>query len=201
MKLALALAVFLASFPTYGADTASYSPKIVLRTGMGLLSNVGTTGGSAATTGGFNLQYQHFLNSWLSVGAGYMAQFDLKNGGVPVSGLELLGRAYLWKQGTVSLHSADWGQTTYQSLWAPYISVLFGKRQFYLGPDYQSVDPVKQMSGEYSVLNVGIGIDYRLNRHLELNAEYTMSALAFSSTDSRVRIQENLLWMGLNYAF
>lgn len=190
-------------FPLVGGATerAEYSSKLVLRTGFGMFQNAGTYGGSTAGVGGFDLQYHYFLNSYLSVGFGYGAQFDLNNGGVPLRGYEIVGRVYFLNEGTHTKRVSDWGVVESGSQWAPYILGQYSIRDFYLGPDVQSTDATKSLSGEYSSINLGAGMDYSLNRHFGFNAEISSSMFAFSSSDARVRISETIIWMGLNYVF
>lgn len=198
-KLALVM-IFLLSQMSLASEEM-LSPKVTLRTGTGSFVNVGEQAGSTSGGGGLNVQYLHYLTPYITIGAGYSAQFDLSEGGVPISGYELLGRYYFKGEGTHIMTKDSWGSLDVQSAWAPYVLALYGLRHYYLGLDYDTTDPTKQMEGEYSILNLGGGADYRLNRKFELNAELQYSLFAFTSTDSRVKIKEMVLWFGVNYVF
>lgn len=200
MRILLAVLLTFSSSLAYAEDLQVFS-KIVLRTGAGLYENSGTNKGSAVSTGGFNFQYVHFLNDRLAFGFGYMAQFDLSSSGVPISGLELLGRIYLKDRASRVVQKESWGEYIYQRNWNPYLSTLYGKRQFYLGADLESLDPTKSLAGDYNVINVGFGGDLRLNSSFEFNMEVSTSAFSFAGSDPRVQIKENVLWIGLNYVF
>ncbi|KYG64673.1 hypothetical protein AZI86_10705 [Bdellovibrio bacteriovorus] len=200
MRIFLALLFILSPYAVHAENLQVFS-KIVLRTGAGLYENTGTNKGSAVSTGGFNFQYVHFLNDRLAFGFGYMAQFDLNSSGVPISGLELLGRIYLKDRASRVVQKENWGEYIFQRNWNPYVSTLYGKRQFYLGADLESLDPTKSLSGDYNVINIGLGGDLRLNSSFEFNMEVSTSAFSFAGSDPRVQIKENVFWMGLNYVF
>jgi hypothetical protein len=198
MKMILLL---MMSLPAWAWCDESYSPKLYLRTGASQYANEGTLGGAAGGEGGFDIQYVHYLNSRLAAGFGYSAQFDLTAGGVPVAGYEILGRYYFWHDGTQVTDTQGWGQASKQSLWSLYLMSMYGMRKYYLGQDLQSSDPTAQITGDYSVINLGVGLDYRLSRHFEFNIEINNSLYAFASSDSRVRISETNLLTGLSYVF
>lgn len=192
--------VILFCVNSLGAEN-QYSSQLLLRTGFGSFANTGTQAGSSGGTGGFNLQYISYLNSRLAYGFGYQAQFDLNTKSIPISGLEIIGRIHFWNQGTVVTTKSAWGELETHAQYAPYFGMLYGKRQFFLGPDKESSDTTKQLAGEHSVINAGLGLDYRLSRNFELNAEYLTSVLTFTTTDPRVKIGESVLWLGLGYIF
>ena len=186
---------------TSQATEAVYSSKLLLRTGAGQLSNTGTQAGSAASVGSLNLQFLKYLNSKWSLIFGYMAEFDVSNGSTPINGMEIGSRYYIWNKGTQMQESSSWGHHSQRSLLATYTSFLYGKRQFYLGQDYQSNDATSTLKGEYAVLNAGIGLDYYLSRNYELNFEVSTSAISFASSDARVNLSETFLWFGVSYVF
>ncbi|KYG65816.1 hypothetical protein AZI86_01715 [Bdellovibrio bacteriovorus] len=202
MKL-IALSFLLIAVPilSFARGEFEYANKLVLRTGVGQLANQGDQGGGSPSVGGFNLQFFHFLNSYLAVGFGYQAQFDLNIGTVPVSGYEIAGRIYWWGEGTQVKEKMSWGELDLYQKNSFYFTSHYGKRQFYLGDDPLTIDESKKFTGEYGVINAGLGWDHRLNRNFEINAELCTSLFALSSTDSRVRISETFLWMGLGYVF
>lgn len=181
--------------------TTEVSSKLTLRTGFGSFQNAGSNGGGTSGMGGFDLQYLHFLTPHLAVGLGYGAQFDTPNGGIPLGGYEIIGRVYPWHEGTRVTHHGPWGSAESMATWSPYILGQYSLRSFYLGRDFQSDDQTKSLSGQYTAINLGAGLDYNLDRRFGLNVEYSTSLVTFSSTDPRVRIVENIFWIGLNYVF
>jgi hypothetical protein len=200
MKYLIALIVCLSSLSAM-ADIELESSKLTIRTGVESYVNKGTQAGQSSGFGGFDLQYIVFLNSYLAAGIGYGAQFDLQAGGVPVAGMELVGRYYFWKEGTQVSYQEKWGELSLHNSWTPYAMTMYSQRKFYLGNDYESTDTTKSLAGEYSIINVGIGLDYRLSRRFEFNAEFSTSAYAFVATDPRVKINETALLFGVNYVF
>jgi len=185
----------------WAAEQTSLSSKISVRTGVGSLQNTGNEPGTTAANGGLDLDYLYFLNPRLAIGVGYAAQFDTSSGISPVAGLEILVRKYFMNDGTRVKTTDSWGSYESASTWSPYVLGLYGMRQFYLGPDIESSDPTKTLTGTYSVINVGVGVDHHLSGSLEWNAELSRSLIAFASSDPRVKISETMIWVGLNYVF
>ncbi|KYG61426.1 hypothetical protein AZI86_17075 [Bdellovibrio bacteriovorus] len=197
----LTLSVLLLFSLTAKAGEKTYSSKLILRSGMGQLTNTGTQSGSAVSVGSLNLQYLKFLNERLGLVFGYMAEFDVTNGSMPVSGMEIGSRYYFYNTGTTTTEKSDWGVSRQRSLWNAYFALVYGKRDFYLGPDYQSNDATSTLKGEYAVMNLGAGIDYYLNYRYDLNIELSTSALSFASSDARVNLSETFLRIGIGYVF
>lgn len=197
--LIFALLSFL--LPNAFADESVYASKITLRTGLGQYDNQGTMGGSTVSVGGVDLQYSQFVSANFALGLGYVAQFDLTGGGVPISGLEFFAKSYFWGQGTDIRGERPWGSFISYKDKSAYVSLLYGMRKFYLGEDVESSDPTKKLAGEYSVINVGAGMDYRLSERWELNAEGNFSLISLTGSDARIKISEMIVWFGVGYIF
>ncbi|MGE3975483.1 MAG: hypothetical protein AB7F59_13240 [Bdellovibrionales bacterium] len=198
IKLTLISLLFV-SFPTLAAERLA--PKLTLRSGFEMLNNVGTTAGSASGGSGFNIVFSYFLTKKLAAGAGYSAAFDMSKGTMPISGTSLFGRYYFWGLGTRMKDSGEWGESIYHDTWSMYTGGAYSNHSYYLGQDPLGDLKVDQLRGSYSTADFIIGVDYRLSKDFEVNAEASNSILAFAASDDRIRIQHTSVYFGLNYLF
>lgn len=199
IKTAAVILIICLAVPAKAKSTGA--TKLVLKTGVGTLDNEGTAKGSAGISGGFALAGHYFLTPSLSTGLGYMANFDLNNGRVPMSGYDLVGRYYFWGVGGTIQEEGSWGESVHASRMAAYAGAAYGYRSYFLGQDPLGTSGVDQLKGNYSVINTLIGVDYRLDWQFGLNAEFVYSLMSFAATDARIRIKETLFTVGINYNF
>ncbi len=182
-------------------SNVDYAPKLILRTGFGVLNNEGTSSGSAPITGGFHLMGLYHLNADLAAGLGYFSTFDVSNGTSPVSGMDLIGRYYFWGTGALIKSDGSWGSSVIGRRWAGYTGLGYAYRTYFLGQDPLGVAEVDQLKGSYSLINILGGVDYRLNEKFGVNVEFVYSPIAFAASDKRVMIKELLVLLGFDYNF
>jgi hypothetical protein len=181
------------------------APKILVRTGGGILANTAEgQSSSTAIAGGLNVVGEYYLTHWLSAGVGYRADFDLTNSTTPLRGFDVHGRLYFWGDGTNrKISDPDQGTRYYRDLLAAYVIGEFSSRQYF----FQSVDATaangvgEDLSGNASGINFGAGVDYALSKEFELNVEGTVTVLSFSSDPTNVKLTTTLFVAGLGYMF
>lgn len=177
------------------------SHKLFLRMSGGIISNVGTITGSGFSYGGVNVGLAFFIMEQLGIGAAYKIESNLVS--VPLRGFDLFGRYYFLGPGTVvTLQDSLGNRSEFQRSWTPYFGAEYSNRSFYIEGDPTATDlQDRAATGNLSAMNVSLGMDYRLSRHWEFNAEFNMTLLSFSGSDPRVKIRWMLTSLGANYVF
>jgi hypothetical protein len=182
-----------------------YAPKASFLLSSGILSNSGTLGGSTSSLGALDLSISYFLTPKFSIGLSYRADFDFSAGSSPISGVSLDGKYYFMGNGTYTrITSADTEDERLDT-WAAYGGADGGSRSFYFqsnsaaSSDATTTSP--SLSGNYFAIDALVGVEYRLSRHFELDAEGSYTILNFATSDDRVRFQSMLLNIGFSYIF
>jgi len=177
------------------------SHKIYARMSGGIISNAGTLSGSTITYGGVNLGGAFYLRETLALGAAYKIESNFSR--VPLKGWDLWGRYYYLGAGTAVTVSDGIGDHLLRHrTWNPYAGLEFSSRDYVLILDATATDPQDQsLTGSTSAANMILGLDYRLSRHWEANAEISYTLLPFGGSDTRVKIKWMLVSFGVNYVF
>lgn len=175
--------------------------KIFLRASGGIISNVGTSSGSTITFGGANIGGVYFFTPILGVGIAYKAETTF--GAVPLKGFDIFCRYYYFGPGTVVTSRDVFGNKfTHQSPLSAYAGMEFSNRDFNFELDpTAALAENRAVSGTISAANLMAGLDYRLNRHWEANAELSYTLFPFGGNDPRVKIQWILVSLGGSYVF
>lgn len=210
MKKLLSFAV-VASFAAHGATTTNSvpsmaSPKLMLRTSTGYFRNrvENTTTDTvkvlkAPTFGGVNLGFWYYLTPRLAAGLGYKADFDLVRSSLPFRGFDLSGRFYPFGPGTLVRKAFESNILEFHSDWASYIVGDFAQRGYLLVPEGAAEADV--MRGSFAAVNFGLGLEVKMSRHFEANAEVVTSLFKLAASDPNVRIGSTLFNFGINYVW
>lgn len=192
--------LFTGSAHADGIQT-KYFPKIFLRSSVGLLNNVGTNEGSTFTYGGANIGGAFFFTPKLAIGTAYKVEttFDA----VPLKGFDLFIRAYFWGNGTASrVSDSSFNSIVYHSGFALYGGMEFSNRSFIFENDPDAFLPEdRTISGSMSAANTMFGMDIRLARNWDLNAELSYTLFPFGGDDPRVKIKWILVSIGGSFVF
>ena len=172
------------------------APKMFVRSRVGYATNQ-TNHKKNPVLGGFGVLAHMFLWPWLSTGVGYHADFDPTLGLVPIQGLLVQGRFYFYGTGSHQELGAGSGGE-YRKFHSTF--ALYGLGEFTRGSYNLTVSGGLQ-AGNFALVNFGLGADYRLSRHLELNTEISQTALGLSSDPTTLRLSLRVLTFGLGYIF
>ena len=127
----------------------------------------------------------------------YHADFDPTLGLVPIQGLLVQGRFYFVGTGSHQELGAGSGGE-YRKFHSTF--AFYGLGEFTRGSYNLTVTGGLQ-TGSFALVNFGMGADYRLSRHFELNAEVSQTALGLSSDPTTLRLSLRVLTFGLGYIF
>jgi hypothetical protein len=191
-------------------DSVSYASKIAVRTSYASLSNSGTLGGSATLMGSLDLEYLDFLSPELCLAVGYHYDFDFSAGATPLYGFDLGGRYYFSGMGTVVERDLPYMKSEIHDQHAYYFGAEIAQRSFSSGASpatggssssTSSTNPINNVSGSYMDLNLLLGADWRMSRHIDLTGELNYGFMNFAATDQRVKIKGTAIQFGINYVF
>ncbi len=179
------------------ARALEFAPKLHVLTSGGLIKNL-QNDKTTPIVGGFFVSGQIQILSWAAAGLGYKADFDLTNGVLPLKGFDVFGKFSLLGLGSQHRDGYEGiferGRRDRLHL---YVKGNFATREYYL-----SMDGISDFEeGSIGAVDVGVGLDFSLSRHVELNLEFLQGLLSFSSKPESIRLRTSLLSMGLGYVF
>jgi len=197
--LVASLLISLIQFEALAEEKLSYAPKLGARLSTGLLQNQGTIRGDTPTVGGLNLSYFHFPTRQWGIGAGYRAEFDYVKKSLPFSGLVLATRWYFYGAGT-RVDSVNEGLRS-ETLddYGFYVGPQVGLSNYYFGLNPADKNKTDVLEGSFLGAELTGGMDFRLNRKFELNAEGVVGIFSFARSDDRFRIRVFLFNFGISY--
>lgn len=200
-SLLFLVALALPGLATAEGVQSKYSHKIFLRSSVGLLNNVGTNEGSTFTFGGANIGGAFFFTPKLAIGTAYKVETTFDS--VPLKGFDLFVRTYFLGDGTVSrVSDSSSNSILYHSGFAIYGGMEFSNRTFIFETDPDAFDPEdRTISGSLSAANAMLGMDIRLARNWDLNAELSYTLFPFGGDDPRVKIKWILVSLGGSFIF
>jgi hypothetical protein len=195
-----ALLAFCSAAPVFGTteQTVSYASKLTLRTHGGILANSGTVGGATVTLGGLTFGYQHFFSQRWGVSAEYQADFDYKNGAIPLRSVWLSSRYYWSGFGTRASgreQGISWSKSPARGF---YVAPTLGFSEYFLGTNSETT-PGLELTGNFLTLGAAVGADFSLSSSLQLTAEGKAGVLTFAGSDDRFRVSGYLLGIGVSY--
>ena len=176
----------------WAADVA-YSPKVSLRTGNGILKNVGTVGNGANSIGAINLLFNYFLSGQAAVGLGYSTNH-------PFSNITLSSRYYYSGQGTRSRAPEQlMVESERRDSFAHYIGAELNQTAYVLTANNGALTDA--IPGTSSVVSMTLGSDLRISRHFELTAEANLGLQVITSSNEAIKMKAYILNTGISYVW